>query len=255
MKKIIPIVVLLFLSLTSCDTVLQIIEDSTSGGGGLTESEIISGLKKALTTGTESSTLSLNKKGGYFADKAVKIMLPPEADVIVKNIRKIPGIGDKTVNDVILKINRSAEDAAITAKPIFYDAIRTMTITDGINILKGRSQNSSKFDSTAATSYLRRKTYSKLVNAFAPKINTSLDKKLVGNVSTNKAWGSMVKIYNTAAPFLRKPKINPDLGAFVTEKALDGLFKKIALEEKKIRKNPKNYVSDILKKVFSYVFK
>ena len=254
MKKIIPIIVSFCLVLSSCDVVQQILDDNTSGQG-LTESEIISGLKKALTTGTESSTSTLNKRDGFFKDKAIKIMLPPEADVIVKNIRKIPGIGDKTVNDVILRINRSAEDAAITAKPIFFDAIKTMTIHDGINILKGKSQNSSSFDSTAATSYLRSKTYQKLVNAFAPKINTSLDKKIVGNISTNKAWGDMVNIYNKAAPFLRKPKINPDLGAFVTEKALDGLFKKIALEEKKIRKNPKNYVSDIIKKVFGYVFK
>lgn len=250
-KTFISILIASSLFLGSCDVLLQILQ--SSGGIALTEAEIVEGLKKALTIGAESSSTILHKQDGYFKDKAVKIFLPPEANVILENISKIPGIGQGMVDDVILKINRSAEDAAVEAKPIFISAVSSMTITDGINILKGKSRYSQGFDSTAATMYLKDKTYTKLKAAFAPKIGASLDKKIVGNVSTNQAWTTMVQYYNKAAPLLGKPKVTADLGTYVTEKALDGLFLKVGEEERKIRKNPLNYASDIIKKVFSNI--
>jgi hypothetical protein len=239
------IIFLIFISLgfTSCDILQQLLDQNT-GPVVPSESEIVQGLKQALIEGTVSSVKVLNITDGYFKDNAVKILLPPEHKVITDNITKIPGLGQKAIDDLILKINRAAEDAAVEAKPIFMDAINTMTIQDGMTILKGSN--------TAATEYLRSKTYSKLVSSFAPKINTSLGKKLVGNISATSAWNDVTTLYNKVAPILGKPKVETDLGAYVTKKALDGLFLKVGDEEKKIRENPLAYVSDIIKKVFGY---
>jgi len=233
----------LTIGLSSCDVLQQILNDATQQTT-LSNGEIIQGLKEALTTGATASSKTLHATDGYFKDAAVKILLPPEAKVIVENVRKVPGLGDQMMNDLVLKINRSAEDAAVEAKPIFINAVKSMTIQDGMTILKGSN--------TAATNYLKSKTYNKLKSAFAPKINNSLNKKLVGNVSTNQAWTKITTLYNKVAPFIGKPKVNTNLGDYVTRKALDGLFYKVAEEEKKIRANPYQYVSDIIKKVFGY---
>lgn len=230
------------ISLSSCDILQQILDDTS--GPALTDSEIIQGLKEALIEGAVSSSKTLNATDGYFKDNAVKIFLPPEANVIVENLSKVPGLGQKTIDDLVLKINRAAEDAASEAKPIFIDAIKAMTIQDGMTILKGSD--------TEATKYLKSKTYNKLVSAFSPKINTSLNKKLVGNVSAGSAWKDVTTLYNKVAPIIGKPKVTTDLGAYVTKKALDGLFLKVGDEEKKIRANPYAYVSEIIKKVFGY---
>ncbi len=239
--------IIFFISLTfglsSCD-ILQQILDETSTQTTLSNSEIIQGLKEALTEGAISSSKTLHATDGYFKDAAVKILLPPEANVIIENVRKVPGLGDKMMDDLVLMINRSAEDAAVEAKPIFINAVKSMTIQDGMTILKGGN--------TAATNYLRSKTYNQLKSAFAPKINNSLNKKLVGNVSTNQAWTKTTTLYNKVAPFIGKPKVNTSLGDYVTRRALDGLFLKVADEERKIRANPYQYVSDIIKKVFGY---
>jgi hypothetical protein len=244
MKRI-AIIFLIFISLgfSSCEILQQILEES-GGVVAPTETEIIQGLKEALIEGTVSSVKVLNVTDGYFKDNAVKILLPPEANVITENITRIPGLGQKAIDDLILKINRAAEDAAVEAKPIFIDAVKTMTIQDGMTILKGSN--------TSATEYLKSKTYTKLVSSFTPKINTSLGKKLVGNVSATSAWNDVTTLYNKVAPILGKPKVETNLGAYVTKKALDGLFLKVGDEEKKIRANPYAYVSDIIKKVFGY---
>jgi len=233
----------LLLGFSSCDILQQILDDASTQTT-LSNSEIIQGLKEALTEGAVSSSKTLHATDGYFKDAAVKILLPPEANVIIENVRKIPGLGDKAMDDLVLRINRSAEDAATEAKPIFINAVKSMTIQDGMTILKGNN--------TAATNYLKSKTYNQLKSAFAPKINNSLNKKLVGNVSTNQAWTKITSLYNKVAPFIGKPKVNTNLGDYVTRRALDGLFYKVAEEEKKIRANPYQYVSEIIKKVFGY---
>ncbi len=233
----------LILGLTSCD-VLQQVLDEASQQTTLSNGEIIQGLKEALSVSAVSSSKTLHATDGYFKNQAVKILLPPEANVIVENIRKVPGLGDKMMDDLVLRINRSAEDAAIEAKPIFINAVKSMTIQDGMTILKGSN--------TAATNYLKSKTYNQLKNAFRPKIDNSLNKKLVGNVSANQAWTQVTILYNKVAPFIGKPKVNTSLSDYVTRKALDGLFYKVAEEEQKIRANPYQYASDIIKKVFGY---
>lgn len=209
----------------------------------LTNEEIIAGLKNALNVGTDTSVSILNKLDGYYADQAVKILLPPEAEAIYTNINKVPG-GNLLLEETVKKLNRAAEDAASEARPIFVNAITGMTITDGLGILNG--------DDTAATFYLKGKTFSPLTQAFQPKIETSLNKKIVGDVSASSAYNDLVSAYNTASlNGLLYPEITTNtLSEHVTQRALDGLFKKVAEEEKAIRHDPIARVTDILKKVF-----
>jgi hypothetical protein len=257
MTRKLQVVLLLTVSLlwlSSCDQIIKMLETGVQESS-LTQSEVVQGLKEALITGTNTSTTELNAKDGYLKNSAVRIMLPKEAQEISENIRRIPGLGDKAMDDLLLRINRSAEDAASEAKPIFIKAVKDMTIREGMDILKGKSSGSTGFDSTAATVYLKQKTYEELYNAFQPKVNASLNKKIVGNVSTNEAWAEITRLYNKVAPILGKSKVNTELSGYVTEKALEGLFYKIGEEEKSIRKNPYQYSKDILRKVFGSVHK
>lgn len=233
---------------TSCSELQQAANQLMTQQGGSTSIGVdnATGLKEALLVGTTNSVMNLSKTDGYFANQALKILLPEEAQPIIKNIKLVPG-GEKLVNDVVLRLNRAAEDAAIEAKPIFVSAIRNMTIKDATNILFGANN--------AATSYLRSNTYSQLSNAFQPKIATSLDKKLVGNISTIDSWKTLANAYNTVANSLvgkasnMKP-VSANLTQYVTDKALTGMFVSLASEEKKIRENPAARVNAILQKVF-----
>jgi len=232
------------LSFTACDKL------DTLPVPDLSNDEVVQGLKEALRVGTDTSVTTLHKEDGYFADQAVKIFLPPEAQVIKENISLVPG-GDQLVEALIKKINRSAEDAAVEAKPIFVDAITNITITDGLNILNGAD--------TAATHYLKENTYNSLKDLFQPKIETSLSKPIIGGISAQSSYASLVNIYNDAAkiknliPLGKQYAIVQDtsLSAYTTKRALSGLFLKIADEEKAIRTDPIARVTDILKKVFS----
>lgn len=267
MKKILAILtVVIFTVFVSCDVLMPVLEQASktvnTGNGGtttkaLSNEEIINGLKKALAVGTDTAVSITSAINGYYGDQLLRILLPPEAKVVTDNISKIP-FGKKMVDDAILSINRAAEDAATAAKPIFINAITSMSIKDGLTILNGKNpmaQNSSAFDSTAATGFLKSTTYNALYTAFKPKINISLDKKLVGNISTNQAYGNLTGAFNKVAPFIGKEKVNSDLSDYVTSKALDGLFLKVADEEKKIRKDPFKWSVDIIRKVFGSVFK
>ncbi len=230
----------------------------------LTESEVIDGLKTALTVGTDSSVFLTSRVDGYYRDEAIKILLPPEADIIYENKDNIlftaTGL-DQKIEDAVVALNRAAEDAATEAGPIFKTAITDMSISDAWAILNGTNPASGKktaeFDSTAATNYLISTTYTQLRDAFSPKVNTSLDKKLIGTYSPNQMWSTLTTNYNSVANKsfgLITPMENTDLGAYVTEKALDGLFSKVAKQEKEIRKDPLKWaattVGDILDKVF-----
>lgn len=245
MKTLIFLPVLLFF-LAGCAELTQIAQQTINENRPLTQTEIISGLKEALIVGTGKSADILGKPDGYYKDDLVKILLPPEADVIVKNISKIPG-GEKLVEDALLSINRAAEDAVSEAKPIFVNSIKSMTITDAVGILKGADN--------AATQYLHKTTYNHLAALYQPKIKASIDKKLVGNVSTAQSWNLLTGKWNDLANSVAgkvaglKP-VNINLEEYLTQKALDGLFLKIGEQEKLIRKDPAARVNDILKRVF-----
>ena len=218
------------IGLNSCDTLKQLPGIS---GGGLTEGEAGQGIKQALGNGLVKAVLQLNKEDGFFKDLAYKVLLPPDAKKIENTLRSV-GLGNM-VDKAILQINRGAEDAVGTAKPIFVDAITSMSLTGAINIVRGNER--------AATDYFRDKTLDKLTSAFSPVIKTSLDK-----VNATKYYGDIVNKYNNFPTTFNK--INPDLPSFVTGKATDALFDLVAKEEKNIRENPIARTTEILKKVF-----
>ncbi len=223
--------------LSSCEQLSQL---------GLTEEEIAAGLKSALTVGTDTAVTLLHATDGYFADQAVKILMPEEAAILVDNIGLIPG-GQTLLNQVILSMNRAAEDAAVEATPIFVNAITQMTIVDALSILQGTD--------TAATQYLRLNTFSQLRQLFAPKIEVSLSKPLVAGISASQSWAELTGTYNTLANSIAGQlagltPVNTSLSDHVTSKALNGLFLKVGQEEADIRNNPSDRVNDILIKVF-----
>jgi hypothetical protein len=199
---------------------------------GLSNDEIINGLKEALSVGTGNSTQKLSAADGFFKDAAVQILMPEEAKKVEQKLRSI-GLG-KQVDNAILSMNRAAEDAAQSAAPIFLNAIKGITIQDGLGILKGGD--------FAATNYLKGKTSSQLTEAFRPVIEQSLQK-----VNATKYWNTVFSTYNTFS----REKVNTDLTAYVTEKALAGIFYQVGLEEQKIRKDPMARTTDLLKKVFA----
>jgi Protein of unknown function (DUF4197) len=201
-------------------------------GKGLSSDDIVAGLKDALNKGTQASTQQLSAVDGFFKDAAVKILFPPEAAKMESTLRKA-GFGAQ-VDKAILDINRAAEDAAKSAAPIFMNAIKNMSVSDGIGILRGSD--------TSATAYLRKSTSAALYAAFLPVIKSSLDK-----VGATSSWNTVVGTYNKI-PLTKK--INPDLPAYSTDKALFGVFYYVAVQEKKIRANPAGQADELLKKVF-----
>ncbi|MEO6638643.1 MAG: DUF4197 domain-containing protein [Ginsengibacter sp.] len=206
-------------------------KNTSSSGSNLSSNEIVSGLKEALSLGAQKSSDKLSATDGFFKDAAVKILLPEQVRTVESKMRML-GLG-KMVDFAELSLNRAAEDASKAAAPIFLSAIKKMTVTDALNILRGSD--------TAATSYLRRTTSPELMNAFMPVIEESLKK-----VDATKYWKD---VFNTYNKFSSSP-VDTDINSYVTNKALNGIFYYVAQEEVGIRKNPAQRVSDILKKVF-----
>ena len=200
---------------------------------GVTENEAGQGIKEALLQGVSSAVLNLNKTDGFFGSEIYKMLLPEDAKKVEKTLRSI-GMGAQ-VDKAILAINRGAEDAVGFAKPIFVDAIKEMTLTDALNIIKGSKD--------AATNYFKNKTKEKLITAFTPSVKTSLDK-----VDATKYYGDIITSYNKLPTTFKK--IDPDLTSYVVGRAVDALFDQVAKEEANIRANPLARTSDILKKVF-----
>jgi len=208
----------------------------------LTEETVIQGLREALKVGTDTAVSNLSVADGYFADEAVKILLPEEAQVVYDYLSYLP---TDLVDQNILAINRAAEDAANEAAPIFVDAITELTIQDGMDILHG--------DDTAATSYLKGKTYQNLYDAFKPKIDVSLNKEIVLGLSAESLYSKLINTYNLASinGFLFDEITTNSLSEHTTNRALRGLFIKVGDEEKLIRENPAHRVSEILETVFA----
>ncbi len=202
-----------------------------SGKINLSNEEIISGLKDALRVGTDSSSKRLSKLDGFFADAAIKILMPEEAKKVERTLRNF-GMGN-VVDRAVLSMNRAAEDAASGIGNIFWDAIWGMSIKDGLQILRGGD--------FAATDFLKSMTTRELTEKFRPVIEASLVK-----MDATKYWKDVFSTYNKFS----SSQVNTDLTAYVTERALTGLFYNIGLEEQKIRKDPTAQVTDILKKVF-----
>jgi hypothetical protein len=212
----------------------------------LTEAEVADGIKEALITGSKNASSVLSTVDGYYRDELVKIMLPEEASVIIDNIAKIPG-GNQLLEEVVLNINRAAEDAAREVAPIFVNSIRQMSISDAFGILNGADN--------AATQYLSNTTRKSLYSLYLPKITQSTEKDLIGGVSAKDSWDALTGKWNQFANSLAGKlagfsPVNTDLDDYLTNKALDGMFLKVQDEEKKIRQNISARITPLLKKVF-----
>lgn len=235
MKKIFLLLVLVpFVSNAQLKDLIKKAEDKiatvSKKEGGL---DIAGGLKEALNKGIKEQVTKLTATDGFYKNEAVKILMPEELQKVDKALRKM-GMS-KLADDGIRALNRAAEDAVKESTPIFVDAIKNITITDAKSILLGKED--------AATSYLQTSTRNPLYNKFSPVVQQS-----IGKVGADVIWNNIIKKYNSL-PLVTK--VNPDINDYVTNKALDGVFKMISVEEKNIRSNLNSRTSDLLKKVFA----
>ncbi|RYU93075.1 DUF4197 domain-containing protein [Emticicia agri] len=214
--------------------VLDGISKSTQGGG-LSNDEVISGLKQALQVGINKGADSASKLNGYFLNPIIKIPFPPEVQKVETALRKV-GLGGE-VDKFVMALNRGAEEAAKEAKPIFINAILSMNFSDAWAILRG--------EKNAATMYLKRTTSEQLIAAFSPVVEKALQK-----TQATRYYTDLANSYNRL-PFVQK--VNPDLKLYATQKAIDGLFILVENEEAKIRENPWARTTDLLKKVFGSI--
>jgi len=233
---------------------------------GLTDDEVVAGLKTALEMGSDTACSDLNQKDGYYGNELVKILLPDEADILYTALENntVQALGldvllERKIDSVILSINRAAEDVADDAKPIFVNAISEMTISDGMNILSGHdlfsADSTEEFDSLAATHYMEYMTRDNLYSLYYPIINSALDKDLGLGFSANDAWATLLWFYNNYIVVLGLAPIDEvDLSEFSANKGLDGLFYFVGNQETAIRKDPYAWASDIIEKVFGYVY-
>jgi len=205
---------------------------TTTATGSVSQTEAAEGLKQALVQGISKGTDQASKTDGFYLNKLIRIPFPPDAQRVANTLRTI-GLGAQ-VDQFELSLNRGAEDAAKSAKPIFLAAIKSLTFKDVWGILTG--------DKNAATEYLKRTTTTQLTTAFQPIIQQSLDK-----VNATRYYSALTTRYN------RIPLVTPvqtDLNQYATGKAVDGLFTLVAQEEANIRENPVARTTEILRKVF-----
>ena len=202
----------------------------------LSSDEVVKGLKEALNKGVKKGAEKASSAGGFLKNDLIRIPFPPEA----KNVRdKAMQMGlDTKVEKFEATLNQAAEEACKTAAPIFINAITNMSVSDGFNILNG--------EDNAATNYLKKQTSSELYKLFIPEVTKAIEK-----VKLTAYWVPLVTKYNQTTRISGKEKVETDLNKYVTDRAIDGIFKLIAAQEKEIRKNPMQRTSDILKKVFS----
>ena len=202
----------------------------------LSSEEVVKGLKEALSVGVKKGAEKASASGGFLKNDLIRIPFPPEA----KNVRvKAMQMGlDNKVEKFEAILNEAAEEACKTAAPIFINAIANMSVSDGFNILKG--------EDNAATIYLKNQTSRELYKSFIPEVTKAIEK-----VKLTVYWNPLVTKYNQTTRLTGKEKVETDLNKYVTDRAIDGILKLIAAEEKAIRKNPIQRTSDILKKVFS----
>ena len=230
MKKI--LMLMAAVSLSGCAEMQQVMNQfpQTQGIGGV---DIAGGLKEALNNGISKQVTKLTTTDGFYRNELVKILLPEELRKVDSGLRKL---GLNSLADEGLKVlNRAAEDAVKEATPIFVDAVRNMSFADARGILMG-SQNS-------ATSYLQNSTSTALYGKFNPVIKNSFTK-----VGADKVWANIITKYNSI-PLVNK--VNPDLTDYVTNQAMNGVFKMVAVEEKNIRTNINARTSVLLQKVFA----
>ncbi|MDG1842579.1 MAG: DUF4197 domain-containing protein [Crocinitomicaceae bacterium] len=236
---------LVSISLFSCDVINQqanqLVNSNSSIGNNepnkpsLSNQEVISGLKEALSVGIKNSVNITSVTDGFLKNQSIRLPFPSDAQKVKDKAIEF-GLSNK-VDEFETTLNRAAEEAAKEALPIFTEAIKNMTVQDGFAILNGGDG--------AATRFLKEQTSSKLSEAFLPKV-----KQVTSRVKLTEKWNPIITKYNQATMLTGGDKINPDLDAYVTEKAIKGLFYMVEKEENKIRKDPIARVTDLLQKVF-----
>jgi hypothetical protein len=245
MKKVLQTVLLssLIFITSSCDVLNETantVLDTTSTNGNqnapkLTNQEVVSGLKEALSVGVRNAVDVTSITDGFLGNQEIKLPFPPSAENMKEKALEW-GL-DGQVDKIVTTLNRAAEDAAKEATPIFIDAIKNMSVQDGFAILNDGEG--------AATDFLRKKTKDQLIVAFSPKVQESIEK-----VQLTEYWNPVMTKYNQAVRFTGGEEVNTDLNEYVTEKAIEGLFTMVEKEENKIRKDPAARVTDLLSKVF-----
>ncbi len=233
MRNLVFIILSLFVF--NCSSQAQLLKKAKGLLGGdvaFTKEEAANALKQALEQGTVKGVGVISQLDGYYKNPEIKIPLPAEAQSVEQKLRGM-GLGSQ-VDQAVESLNRAAEDAASEAKDIFVSAIKGLSIQDAINIVKGEKD--------AATQFLERETTGNLTVKFSPIIEASLKK-----VNATKYWEDVFNKYNKI-PLVKK--VETDLTAYVTQKAIDGLFVMIAQEELNIRENPGARTTELLKKVF-----
>lgn len=242
MKLSVLLIPIVSISLVSCDVLNQaagvLTTPSSTGQASvpkLSNDEVISGLREALSVGIKNSVNLTSVTDGFLKNDAIRLPFPPDA-IAVKEKALNWGLNGQ-VEKFETTLNRAAEEATKEALPIFMDAIKNMSVQDGFAILNGGDG--------AATKFLKDQTTAKLVTAFAPKV-----KEATSKVKLTEYWNPIINKYNNAMTLSGGQKLNPDLDAYVTELAIKGLFQMVEKEENKIRKDPMARVTDILTKVF-----
>jgi hypothetical protein len=201
-------------------------------GEKLSDSKIVDGLKQALEIGTANAVKQVSKVGGYYKNPQIKIPLPETVQKAESVLRAV-GYGPK-IDELSLSMNRAAEKAAPKAKALFWNAVKAMSFEDARQILKGSDD--------AATRFFEGKTRDQLQQLFSPIVH-----KTMTEVGVTRTYQQVYAKINTI-PYTDRLKL--DLDAYVTGKALDGLFYMLAQEEQKIRKDPAAQVTQLLKDVF-----
>lgn len=234
MKKSIITLSISSLFLFGCTELQQIatqFPNDSIGIGGVSSLRIADGLKQALEFGVQDGVQKLGKKDGFWGNNLTKILLPQELQQVDKTLRSV-GLGS-LADDGIKLLNRAAEDAVLEAVPIFTNSVKTMTFNDAKGILLGGNNS--------ATMYLQNKTTNQLVNAFQPKVENSL-----GKVGADKIWNQIFTYYNT----FTGQNVTTDLNRYVTEQAVNGVFKMVAEKEIGIRNNISMRTTPLLQEVF-----
>ncbi len=244
MKKLFIVSSIVATTLVSCDVLNDaanvVLTDNGSTTPALTNSEVISGLREALTFGIQNSVNLTSVTDGFLKNTEIRLPFPPDALKVREKALELGMTGQ--VDKFETTLNRAAEEATKEALPIFVNAIKGMSVSDGFTILNGGDG--------AATKFLKDNTTSQLTAAFAPKVAEAIEK-----VKLTDYWNPLATKYNQAMLFTGGQQVTTDLNAFVTERAIDGLFIMVAKEENKIRQNPAARVTDLLQKVFGSLTK
>ncbi|MBM3184981.1 MAG: DUF4197 domain-containing protein [Bacteroidetes bacterium] len=247
MKKSILFSACILIAATSCEVLNQASQmvnvnngSSQNSAPKLSNEEVISGLKEALNVGIKNSVSLTSVTDGFLKNSEIRLPFPTDAQKVKDKALELKLDGQ--VEKFETTLNRAAEEATKEALPIFKDAILNMSVQDGFAILNGGDG--------AATKFLKDQTTSKLITAFSPKV-----KEATSKVKLTEYWNPIITKYNNAMTFTGGQKLNPDLDAYITQKAIEGLFLMVEKEENKIRKDPAARVTDILVKVFGSLIK